>query len=672
MKSRWQRGPVDEQHAPVEMRFIDMFMTALGSLVFVALLLVFLLPKTTQQKVSQEELNKKIEELTKENEELRRRQRQQPQTSPSTGGGQTEDANIVRRWFGVTLVTSGCKDKGPEFYVRWEGRLINSLTSEPRPDAVPFDAANPAQKDIVNGHSYTDIGAGTDPSHLESAQSEADFAGLDAFSRSGLRSKLFHGINRSPGSYSVYVGLSDPLAQADIECTISPIYLAHRGLIQGEKITLTERQPFAWLRRFKINTDGTTTMGTPPRADDQFKRDLAEFSRKQSETLCQKKTICGTIDAHQALLLPSPPAADGRAPLTADQERVLKPKHDFTECEKCPQMVMMPLGSFTMGSPVTEAERRENEGLQAAVTFSRRFAVGRFAVTYEEWDACVADRGCGNYSPSDRGGGRGNRPVINVSWNDAKAYVAWLAKKTGRPYRLLSEAEREYVSRAGAASSFWWGDTISLDQANYNGRAYAGGRTGESRRRTLPVDSFAPNAWGLYNVHGNVAEWTEDCDVPKKQLVAQADGSPHVSTECAMRVVRGGSFVTDPAYLRAASRDSAIPGARLEYIGFRVARSFLGGQSGEIAWLIGPGTPIVVSGVIRGYSNFALSPLQSPPAGGPLPRGLVLKARDIATLWNEQTNGAIREIKPYECFELVESTPASQTFVRVKPTSCTF
>src|SRR5262249_52298601 len=159
---------------------------------------------------------------------------------------------------------------------------------------------------------------------------------------------------------------------------------------------------------------------------------------------------------------------------------------------KCPEMVVVPPGSFTMGS--TESERApETEGPQHRVTFSQPFAVGRFSVTFDEWDACVADGGCDGYLPPDNGWGRGIPPVINVSWDDAKRYVAWLGAKTGQRYRLLSEAEREYVARAGTTTEFWWGAVITPKQANYG---VAQGQ-GENRRKTLPVDYFQANPWGL-------------------------------------------------------------------------------------------------------------------------------------------------------------------------------
>src|SRR5215471_10347834 len=167
---------------------------------------------------------------------------------------------------------------------------------------------------------------------------------------------------------------------------------------------------------------------------------------------------------------------EATAPLSAAEERVLKPKDSFKECAQCPEMVVVPAGSFTMGSPDSEEERIEEEGPQHRVTFGKAFGVGTFAVTFEEWDACVADGGCNGYTPSDEGWGRGRRPVINVSWDDANVYAGWLSRKTGKTYRLLSEAEREYVTRAGTTTPFWWGTSISTQQANYNGNGGVAGR----------------------------------------------------------------------------------------------------------------------------------------------------------------------------------------------------
>jgi formylglycine-generating enzyme required for sulfatase activity len=188
--------------------------------------------------------------------------------------------------------------------------------------------------------------------------------------------------------------------------------------------------------------------------------------------------------------------------LSSKRGRMLEPKETFTDCNNCPEMVVMPAGKFIMGSPDGEQGHNPDESPRHSVAFAFQFAVGRFSVTFDEWDACVAEDGCNSYKPADHGWGRGRRPVTNVSWDDAKAYVAWLSKKTGKPYRLLSEAEREYVTRAGTASAFWWGSSMSTSQANYDGDfTYGDGTTGEYRGKTVVVESFSPNPWGLYQVH---------------------------------------------------------------------------------------------------------------------------------------------------------------------------
>jgi formylglycine-generating enzyme required for sulfatase activity len=267
------------------------------------------------------------------------------------------------------------------------------------------------------------------------------------------------------------------------------------------------------------------------------------------------------------------PEAQGATPLTLERERALKPMDSFKECDKCPEMVVVPAGSFMMGSPANEAQRISNEGPQHTVTISKPFAVGRFAVSFDEWDACVADSGCNGYKPDDQGWGRVRQPVINVSWDDAKTYVSWLSRKTGKNYRLLSEAEREYAARAGTTTPFWWGSSISTSQANYDGTyAYGGGSKGVYRKQTAPVDSFQPNPWGLYQVHGNVYDWVEDC-YHDSYTGAPIDGSAWVSGDCSRRVLRGGSWSLNPGFLRAADRSRDAAESRYGIFGFRLGRT---------------------------------------------------------------------------------------------------
>jgi formylglycine-generating enzyme required for sulfatase activity len=243
-------------------------------------------------------------------------------------------------------------------------------------------------------------------------------------------------------------------------------------------------------------------------------------------------------------------------------------------CPLCPEMVVVPAGSFMMGSPADERKRRSDE-VQVAVVIARPFAVGMFAISFAEWDACVDDGGCDGMRPKDGGWGRGDRPVINLSYFDAQIYADWLGHRTGKAYRLLSEAEREYVARAGTNTPFWWGATITSSQANYNGnKTYAGESPGEDRGKTVAVSSFKPNSWGLFNVHGNVSEWTEDCWIETNSN-NPGDGRANARGDCDRRTVRGGSWINGPEQLRAAARDRRAASKGYDDVGFRVAETLV-------------------------------------------------------------------------------------------------
>ena len=250
-----------------------------------------------------------------------------------------------------------------------------------------------------------------------------------------------------------------------------------------------------------------------------------------------------------------------------------QPGDVFRDCDACPEMVIVPAGTYLMGSPASEEGRGNNEGPVHRVTMAQPFAVGKYEVTFAEWDACVAGGGCGGYRPADAGWGRGTRPVINVSWKDAQAYVRWLSEQTGQGYRLLSEAEWEYVARAGTTTAFHTGSTISTEQANYNGNhTYGSGRKGEYRGRTVPVGSFPANGFGLHDVHGNVWEWTQDCwNVGYGG--APVDGWAWESGECVWRMLRGGSWFDSPRDLRSANRSKYTSWTRNFNDGFRLART---------------------------------------------------------------------------------------------------
>ena len=200
-----------------------------------------------------------------------------------------------------------------------------------------------------------------------------------------------------------------------------------------------------------------------------------------------------------------------------------------------------------MGSPNNEEGRYDIEGPRHRVNIGYPLAVGVYEVTFSEWYACVNAGGCDRF-PDDEGWGRGNRPVINVSWEDAQSYVRWLSARTDHRYGLLSESEWEYVARAGTITPFYFGSTISTDQANYNGDyTYDSGRKGVYRGKTVPVGSFSANAWGVHDMHGNVWEWVEDCWNYSYEG-APADGSAWESGDCDVRVLRGGSWNNSPGF----------------------------------------------------------------------------------------------------------------------------
>jgi formylglycine-generating enzyme required for sulfatase activity len=233
-------------------------------------------------------------------------------------------------------------------------------------------------------------------------------------------------------------------------------------------------------------------------------------------------------------------------------------QHDeasFRDCALCPEMVIVPAGTFTRGS--SAAEQRPAEMPQQVVTIDRPIAIGRYEVTFDEWGACVREGGCAKV-PDDRGWGRGRRPVIYVSWDDAQQYVRWLSHKTGQAYRLPSETEWEYAARAGTKTRYAFGEHVTPQQVNYYTRG------------TLPVGSFSANGFGLYDMHGNVWEWTEDCWNPS-YAGAPLDAAPRRSGDCSRHVVRGGSWDDYPWFVRSAERSTGATAVRLNDLGFRVA-----------------------------------------------------------------------------------------------------
>jgi formylglycine-generating enzyme required for sulfatase activity len=259
---------------------------------------------------------------------------------------------------------------------------------------------------------------------------------------------------------------------------------------------------------------------------------------------------------------PAPPNKPSQALLSPPREpmrRALKPGDTFRDCAECPELVVLPAGSFEMGAANNDHEKPVHQ-----VTIAAPFAIGVREVTFEEWDQCVKDKSC-HFRPDDRGWGRGNRPVINVSWLDAKEFVNWLARKTRQVYRLPSEAEWEYAARGGTSTPFWWGRRVGVRHANC--RECGTGNT----EQTFPVGTYKANPFGLYDTAGNAAEWVDDC-WNDDYRGAPTNGSAWVKGDCRLRVLRGGSFDSESDYVRSNSRFRYDIDVRYYGNGFRVVR----------------------------------------------------------------------------------------------------
>jgi formylglycine-generating enzyme required for sulfatase activity len=286
-----------------------------------------------------------------------------------------------------------------------------------------------------------------------------------------------------------------------------------------------------------------------------------------------------------AALLAQPASAAGKR---------AKPGTLIKECRNCPELVVLAPGTYMMGSPESEPERDKDEP-QRRVSIARPFAIATTQVTWNQWEACVRDNWCegaeidealrsnpdGSRNPQYKDYGRGTRPAVGMSWYDAQIFVGWLNWKTGNDdaYRLPSEAEWEYAARAGTTTAYPWGDTIDYNHGNFGMRgngargpyAEAGDKWGDE---TAPVGSFPPNAWGLYDMHGNVFEWAQDCyeaDLAR----APVDGSASTEGDCLVRVFRNGTFTSNPYMHRSARRGApyAANTRGRNYLGFRVAKS---------------------------------------------------------------------------------------------------
>lgn len=293
----------------------------------------------------------------------------------------------------------------------------------------------------------------------------------------------------------------------------------------------------------------------------------------------------------------------------------LRPGQTFRDCPDCPEMLVIPAGSFTMGSPASEPGRDDWEGPQRQVSI-RQFAVGKFDVTRGQWAAFVSATnrethpGCvwtgrpikPQWAIDPEGSWRSlgfpqddSHPVVCLIWNDAQDYVRWLSQRTGQKYRLLTESEWEYAARAGTTAPYPWGSDASHEYANYGADTCCSGLASGRDQwvNTSPVGSFPPNAFGLYDMHGNVLQWVQDC-FANSYLGLPTDGSAYETvvqlkvtgrfssmtgtSSCAYRMLRGGDWGDPPKMIRSAFRNfgpgrgATLQDYRSSGVGFRVAR----------------------------------------------------------------------------------------------------
>jgi formylglycine-generating enzyme required for sulfatase activity/serine/threonine protein kinase len=283
-----------------------------------------------------------------------------------------------------------------------------------------------------------------------------------------------------------------------------------------------------------------------------------------------------TLEAYESYVAAFPKGSNVARALEAIDDRTLRPGKTFRDCEDCPSMVVVPAGSFWQGSEEDAPFALKMETPKRMVTIAEPFAVGVFEITMEQWDQCVADGNCST-RPPDNGWGRGARPVIMVSWNDTQEFTSWLSKKTGQSYSLPSESQWEYIARAGEEGDWLGGNPASVCQFGN----IAGGESGfrwqheecadPAAIETLPVGSFKANAFGVYDVIGNVAEWTLDC-MNLSYLDAPADGSAWGRGICSSRMTRGGSWFTGSREVRLPARFNLKNGDRNDFTGLRVVR----------------------------------------------------------------------------------------------------
>jgi formylglycine-generating enzyme required for sulfatase activity len=359
-----------------------------------------------------------------------------------------------------------------------------------------------------------------------------------------------------------------PLVCLDVTgCGMPAPSLGAEGTIDDPNAIADAR---AILAQLGFASDASRGEGASDLAD-AIKRFQAKAGLPEDGKLTPTLLTILRVSKTQVAALPVPPKPGtavpglGAGPLEHDVGSA------FKDCDSCPEMVVVPAGRFLMGAAKEEKGHQPAEEPQREVVVPAPFAVSKTEVTFDEWETCGLEGGCAHSRPEDSGWGRGRRPVIYVSYDDAKAYVEWLRQKTGKAYRLLSEAEWEFAARGGTSTPFAGGDTLAPTQANFDASSSTTNkRPGEYQGTTVEAGTFPPNPYGLHDMEGNVFEWVEDC-WNKTHAGAPADTSPR-GGDCTRRVAKGGAWYYEADFARPSARMSFPKGARHNVIGFRVAR----------------------------------------------------------------------------------------------------
>lgn len=448
------------------------------------------------------------------------------------------------------------------------------ITQDAKPKVGADDAAwiTALEKDTLEGYREY-LSAFPDGKHANDAQAE-----IDAYDNRAWATA--EGRNTIAGYEDYLAAWPEGLHASKAQERINEMKAAAEA-IRKDAAERAAREARDWQTAAQANTVQsyqtylTQHSGGPNAPEAQARIDRMQASAAESAAWNAAKSA-NTASAYQTYLTSYPQGSYTAQAIAAMEALRPSPGRTFRDCAGCPDMVSLPSGTASLGAGDNETDARPNEKPKRPVTFANMFAISVTEVTFAEYDACIAAGGCTN-RPSDNGWGRGSRPVINVSWDDAQKYTAWLSSKSGHSYSLPTEAQWEYAARGGDSNALLGGSSAAIC-------AFANGAGSESglkwanaacsdpvADRTMPVGRLGANKFGVKDAIGNVAEWTQDCNTLNLRD-APTDGSADSRGSCNQRVVRGGSWFSGPADLRYAARLMQRRGDSNDFTGFRVVR----------------------------------------------------------------------------------------------------